>query len=87
MKSYKYKVKYLVDNDILPLDLTVFFTFVPGAPATRWQPADPDEVEIFDVECQHLSAPGSAAMIEALNESQQFYDWLLNHKERAEMLP
>lgn len=86
MKTTKYKIQYDLDTGPLIISLTVFFNFTPGSPQTQWQPADPDELEIVDVECELLNAEGEIAMIEALNESQQFYDWLLSNREKAEML-
>lgn len=82
----KYKIQYELDAGMLEFPMTVFFTFSPGAPETRWQPADPDELEIVDVECELLSSEGEIEMIKALNDGWQFFDWLEAHKEEAVLL-
>jgi hypothetical protein len=86
MKTEKYKIQYDLDAEPAIFPLTVFFTFTPGAPETRMQPADPDEIEVISVECDMLSALGETKIECAMNDSQEFYWWLLNNREKAEML-
>lgn len=86
MKTTKYKIQYDLDTGPLIISLTVFFNFTPGSPQTQWQPADPDEIEVVDVKCDLLSVEGRLAMVTALSESQQFYDWLLDSREKTEIL-
>lgn len=86
MTTTKHKVQYALETAVINIPMTVYFNFTPGAPQTQWQPADPDEVEVYNVEGELLSPAGEIAMIDALNDSTQFFDWLNANRDKTELV-
>lgn len=60
----------------------IAYTFVKGSPATRWDPADPDEIDITTVELSYDNGQGQPwlCITELVNQCpelwQMVYNWI-----------
>ena len=63
----------------------VTYTLVKGSPATRWDPADPDEIDLIAIELSYDNGQGQSwlCITELVNQCpelwQMVYDWITTY--------